>query len=49
MPHPAATGKTLGTTCTVALTPDGRGGLYSEEGDGCSASFIAADCSFDQA
>lgn len=40
-----ATDKNLGESCSVKLTPDGRGGLHSEEGKGCSM-FHGAACGF---
>ncbi len=40
-----ATDSNLGATCAISLTPDGKGGLHSEEGAGCSA-FHGATCGF---
>jgi hypothetical protein len=40
-----ATDKTVGETCSVTLTPDGKGGFHSEEGKGCSI-FHGAACDF---
>ncbi len=40
-----ATDASIGATCSVNLTPDGKGGLHSEEGSGCS-SFHGAACGF---